>query len=212
MVLEAASPRGKAAAKPPHSKRTPGFSGFNGGVPIVAVAAILVLLVIFMVVMVPVSIAMRFRASSTRRRAWGWMVTLNLFAACLSAAILLVTAAVTNAWIPNTFRYTLIGLACGFVLGFIGLALSKWESTPVGVHYTPNRWLILLITLVVTSRILFSFWRGWHAFQTTPAGESWLANSGVAGSMGAGAAVLGHYVVYWAGLTRKVRRHRDALS
>jgi hypothetical protein len=117
-----------------------------------------------------------------------------------------VTAAISNRWIPNAFRYTLIGSACGFALGFIGLALSRWESTPQGVHYTPNRWLILLITLVVTARIFYGFWRGWNAWQTTPAGESWLAVSGAAGSMGAGAAVLGYYLIYWAGLLRRVRR------
>jgi hypothetical protein len=177
-------------------------------VPLVALAVILVFLLIFTVVMVPLSIAMRFRASSTRRRAWGWMVTLNFFAACVSAAILLVTAAVSNAWIPNTFLYALIGLACGLALGLVGLITSRWEMTPQGVHYTPNRWLILMITVVVTARILYGFWRAWHSFQTTLAGESWLAHSGAAGSMGAGAAVLGYYVVYWAGLRRRVRKHR----
>lgn len=188
--------------------RTGAVFEFNGGVPLLIVPAVLILLILFMVVMLPLSIVMRFRASSTRRRAWGWMVSLNLFAACLSSAILLVTAAVSNAWIPNAFRYVLIGSACGFALGFAGLASSRWESTPQGVHYTPNRWLILLITTVVTARILYGFWRAWHSFQTTPAGESWLAASGAAGSMGAGAAVLGYYVIYWAGLQRKVRKHR----
>ena len=178
--------------------------------PLIALALAFVFLLIFVVVMVPLSLAMRFRATSTRRRAWGWVVTLNLFAACISAVVLLVTAAVSNAWIPNAFRYAAIGLACGLPLGLLGLALSRWEATPRGLHYTPNRWLILLITLVVTARILYGFWRAWHAFQTTPAGESWLAHSGAAGSMGAGAAVLGYYVVYWAGLRRRLRRHRAA--
>jgi len=179
-------------------------------VPLLAIAAVFVFLVVFMVVMLPLSIAMRFRASSSRRRAWGWLVSLNLFAALLSSAVLLVTAAVSNVWIPNAFRYALIGLACGFALGFIGLALSRWETTAQGLHYTPNRWLILLITLVVTARILYGFWRGWHSWQTTPTGASWLAASGAAGSMGAGAAVLGYYVIYWAGLQRRVRQHRSA--
>jgi hypothetical protein len=179
-------------------------------VPLIALALALVFLLIFVVIMLPLSLAMRFRASSTRRRAWGWVVTLNFFAACISAAVLLVTAGVSNAWIPNTFRYTAIGLACGFALGFLGLAVSRWEATPRGLHYTPNRWLVLLITLVVTARILYSFWRAWQTFQATPAGESWLAHSGAAGSMGAGAAVLGYYVVYWAGVRRRVRTHRAA--
>jgi hypothetical protein len=179
-------------------------------VPVIALAVILVFLLIFIVVMVPLSIALRFRAGTMRRRAWGWMVTLNFLAACVSSALLLVTAAVSNVWIPHSFLYVLIGLGCGLALGFVGLALSRWETTPQGLHYTPNRWLILLITLVVTSRILYGFWRAWHSLQTTPAGDSWLANSGAAGSMGAGAAVLGYYLVYWAGLQRRVRRHRSS--
>jgi hypothetical protein len=177
-------------------------------VPLLIIPAVLIFLLLFTLVMLPLSIVMRFRTSSTRRRAWGWMVTLNLFAACLSSAMLLGTAAVSNRWVPNAFRYALIGSACGFALGFIGLALSRWETSPQGVHYTPNRWLILLITTVVTARILYGFWRAWHSFQTTADGESWLAASGAAGSMGAGAAVLGYYVIYWAGLQRRVRRHR----
>lgn len=159
-----------------------------------------------MVVMLPLSIAMRFRAGSTRRRAWGWLISLNLFAALLSSTFLLVTAAVSNAWIPNAFRYALIGSACGYALGFLGLALSRWETSHQGLHYTPNRWLILIITLIVTARIFYGFWRAWHAWQTTPAGESWIASSGAAGSMGAGAAVLGYYVIYWAGVSRQVRK------
>jgi hypothetical protein len=182
--------------------------GSNGGVPLLVVAAVFVLLLLFSVIMLPLSLALRFRAGATRRRAWGWVVTLNLFATLLSSGILMVTAAISNAWIPNAFRYTLYGSACGFALGFIGLGLTRWESSHQGLHYKPNRWLILLITLVVTARIIYGFWRAWHAWQTTSGAESWLASSGGAGSMGAGATVLGYYVIYWAGLQRKVRKHR----
>jgi hypothetical protein len=183
--------------------------GFNAGVPLLVIPLLLILLVIFMVVTLPLSIAMRFRASSSRRRAWGWVVSINLFASVLSAIVLLITAAISNAWIPNAFRYVLIGSACGLVLGILGLVSSRWEVTPQALHYTPNRWLILLITLVVTARIFYSFWRAWHAWNAGPADTaSWLAASGAAGSMGAGAAILAYYVVYWSGLQRRVRRHR----
>jgi hypothetical protein len=181
-------------------------------VPILAVFAVLAAVVVFMVVMVPLSIALRFRAGATRRRGWGWLALLNLLASMLSLTMLIVTSAVSNAWVPNAFRFTLTGVACGFLLGFIGLWLSTWESTPRGLHYTPNRWLLLLITVVVTARILYGFWRAWHAWQTTPADQSWLAASGAAGSMAAGALVLGYYVVYWWGLHRRIRRHRVSTS
>ena len=173
--------------------------------PILAVLAVLVAVVVLSVVMLPLSLAMRFRASTTRRRAWPWLTSLNFFAASLSAAMLLTTAAASNFWIPNTLRYSLIGLGCGFVLGIFGLWLSRWETTPRGLHYTPNRWLILLITLIVSARIVYGFWRAWNAWQTTPDHESWLAASGAAGSMGAGATVLGYYVIYWWGLLRRLR-------
>lgn len=176
--------------------------------PLLAVIAILLIgIVLFMTVMIPLSIVLRFRAGSTRRRAWGWVTSLNLFATALSSTILMVTSAVSNRWIPNAFSYTLMGFAGGFALGLLGLALSRWEATHQGLHYTPNRWLILLITIVVTSRIAYGFWRAWDAWRTTAGGESWLASSGAAGSMAAGAAVLGYYLIYWAGLSRRVRKH-----
>lgn len=179
---------------------------FNAPMPIVVIVGVVLLaLVAFMAVMLPLGIVLRFRAGSTRRRAWGWIVSLNLFASAISSTMLLVTAAISNRWIPDAFRYTLTGFAIGFLLGAVGLLLSRWESTHAGLHYTPNRWLILLITLVVTSRILYGFWRAWDAWRTTGGDESWLAASGAAGSMAAGAAVLGYYVIYWAGLSRKVR-------
>jgi hypothetical protein len=181
-------------------------------VPLLVILVVLVFVLMCTVVLLPISIFLRFRASSSRRRAWGWVVSLNLFGACLSSAVLLVSAAISNTWIPNAFHYTLIGFACGFVLGFAGLALSRWETTPQGLHYTPNRWLILLLTTVVTARIIYGLWRAWHSFHTTPAGQSWIAGSGAAGSMGAGAAVLAYYVIFWAGLHRKVRNHRSSTA
>lgn len=38
-------------------------------------------------------------------------------------------------------------------------------------------------------------------------GESWFVAAGVAGSMAAGAVVLGYYLVYWIGVRRRYRRH-----
>lgn len=178
--------------------------------PLLLVPLVLLGLLVFMLVMLPLSLVLRFRASSTRRKAWGWMVSLNLFAAFLSSAVLLLTAAVTNAWIPNAFRNAAIGFLVGLALGVLGIALSRWESSHQGLHYTPNRWLILLLTTVVTARVLYGFWRAWNAFQTTPEGESWLAASGAAGSLGAGAIVLGYYLMYWAGLRRRLRSHENS--
>jgi hypothetical protein len=174
---------------------------------ILALIALILLTVIFMAAMLPFSIAMRYRAGSAKRRAWGWVVTLNFYAALISSTILVLSSAISNVWIPNALRFTVAGLGLGFLLGLVGLALSRWEATHTTLHYTPNRWLILLITLVVSARIFYGFWRAWDAWRTTPAEASWIAHSGAAGSMGAGAAVLGYYVIYWAGVRRKTRKH-----
>ena len=89
----------------------------------------------------------------------------------------------------------------------VGLRLTRWEPASGGLHYTPNRWLVLAITLVVTGRLFYGFWRGWHTWRAGPADGSWLAAAGVAGSMAAGAVVLGYYLAYWIGVRRRIRRH-----
>jgi hypothetical protein len=178
------------------------------------VPALLVLLLViifvfaFALVMLPISLILRYRAGSARRRARGWIVTLNFIAATLSALMLLVTAGFSNLWIPEAFAFTCGGLAVGFTLGLLGLWASRWEATHQALHYTPNRWLILLITLVVTCRIGYSFWRGWHAWRAAFTHESLLDAAGAADAMAAGAMVLGYYVVYWAGLRSRLKRHQ----
>jgi hypothetical protein len=67
---------------------------------------------------------------------------------------------------------------------------------------------VLAITLVVTARLIYGFWRSWHAWQSTPGDTSWLAASGAAGSLAAGALVLGYYLAYWAGVWRRVSQDR----
>jgi len=174
--------------------------------PLVALA-ILVGAVLTAIALMPLSLVMRYRAGTTRRRARGWVAALNLALLGLSAALLLFGAAVTNLWVPNAFRFTVLGLACGALLGLLGLALSHWERSTGSLHYTPNRWLVLAVTLVVTARLAYGFWRGWHAWRSSGA-ESWFVAFGPAASLAAGAVVIGYYLAYWAGLAARLRRFR----
>lgn len=135
---------------------------------------------------------------------------MNIVMLGLSAMLFLFGAALTNVWVPEAFTYALAGLAAGSVLGVVGLWLSRWEATPHALHYTPNRWLVLALTLVVTTRVLYGFWRGWHAWRSTPDDASWLAAAGAAGSLAAGAVVLGYYLAYSIGVRRQVTRHVQA--
>jgi membrane-bound metal-dependent hydrolase YbcI (DUF457 family) len=166
-----------------------------------------VLVVLALVALIPVSLVMRYRVGTSRRRARGWLATINFAGFALSVALFLTAAAITSIWIPDAFAYTTAGLTTGAVLGALGLWITRWESTPSALHYTPNRWLVLAITLVVAARLAYGLWRGWHAWRAGIEGTSWVAASGAAGSMAAGAVVLGYYLVYWMGVRRRFRSH-----
>ena len=172
--------------------------------PLIALA---ILIVLAFIAVIPLSIIQRFRMGTARRTARQWVATLNLTAVGLSVALFLAGALITSRWIPEALPYTLYGLAGGCVLGLLGTALTRWEYVGGRVAYTPNRWLVLTITLLVTARVLYGFWRGWDAWRTGLESAAWVAASGVAGSMSAGAVVLGYYLIFWAGVRRRIRRH-----
>ena len=166
-----------------------------------------VLFVLALVALIPLSLVQRYRMGTSRQRARGWLATINLGALALSVTLFLAGAAVTSFWVPDAFTYTTAGLATGILLGIAGLRLTRWEPMAGSLHYTPNRWLVLGITLVVTVRVMYGFWRGWQTWRAGVEGASWLAAAGVAGSMAAGAVVLGYYLAYWIGVRRRFRRH-----
>jgi hypothetical protein len=177
-------------------------------VPLIAAVALALLAGIALIaLMLPVSLVLRYRAGTARRQARGWVAAINVTAVGVSAALLVMGAAIANAWVPRALTYTLAGLAVGSLLGVLGLWWSRWEVTPRSLHYTPNRWLVLAIMLVVTSRLVYGFWRAWHTWRAAPDDTSWLASAGVAGSLAAGAVVLGYYLAYWTGVRRRVSRH-----
>ncbi|HUP47182.1 MAG TPA: hypothetical protein VNA04_00180 [Thermoanaerobaculia bacterium] len=176
--------------------------------PLVFVVLALLAVMALAVLMLPLSIVLRYRAGTVRRMARGWTVTISFYAVTLSAAMFLFIAAAASVWIPGAFSVGVLGLLGGGALGLLGLFLTRWEVTPYSMHYTPSRWLILTITLLVAARLVYGFWRGWQAWRTIPGQESWLAASGAAGSMAAGAVVLGYYLVYWAGVRRRLTEYK----
>ena len=171
--------------------------------PFIPILAVLVLVVLF-VAATPFLLIIRFRLGVARRPARGWVATINVLSLLASAALFLWIAAVTNSWVPNAFRYSLIGLVAGALLGMLGLKMTHWESTTRALYYTPNRWLVLLITIAVTTRLLFGLWRIWHAWRTTGHDGSWLASAGIPGSMAVGALVLGYYLTYFIGVRWRI--------
>jgi hypothetical protein len=176
-------------------------------VPILALGLILLVLLLSVLLM-PLSLVMRYRTGTIRRPARAWIATLNTVALSVSVVFLLMGAALSSLWVPWAFTYAVGGLALGCLLGIVGLWLSRWDASSGSLYYTPNTWLILTLTALVASRIVYGFWRAWHAWHVTPAGDSWLAAAGAAGSIGVGAFVLGYYLAYSLGVRRRAQGHR----
>lgn len=166
-----------------------------------------VLVVLLAIVMIPIGVVQRYRVGTRRQKARGWIAAINLLGLSISALLLLLVAALTSIWVSDVREYTAAGLAAGALLGVIGLALTKWEPGLADLHYTPNRLLVLAITVIVSARILYGLWRSWESWRTGLTGGSWFVAAGVAGAMAAGAVVLGYYLVYWIGVRRQLRRH-----
>ncbi|HUQ88849.1 MAG TPA: hypothetical protein VM096_14930 [Vicinamibacterales bacterium] len=168
---------------------------------------LLVLLVpIIFIALLPFMLIQRYRAGKARRLARPWVATLNLAVMTFSAVCFLVSAAFTTIWIPKAFTDSAMGLAAGLVLGTLALAITRWEATPRTLHYTPNRWLVLLVTLLVTARILYGLFRSLAMAQSGLNGGDLVMAFGVPESLAAGATVIGYYLAYNAGLRWRIRR------
>jgi hypothetical protein len=169
---------------------------------------LLIVILLALPILVPLSLVQRYRVGTAKRVARAWVITLNLVLLWVSIAFYVLGALLTALWLPHALAYAFIGLGIGAVLGVVGLMLSRWERGAQGLQYTPNRWLVLGLTLVVSARLVYGIWRGWHAWRYRADDTSWLMASGVAGSFAAGGIVLGYYALYWAGVRWRVTRYK----
>ncbi|MDQ6809001.1 MAG: DUF1453 domain-containing protein [Verrucomicrobiota bacterium] len=167
-----------------------------------------VLALLALPVALPLLLVQRYRLGKARRLGRRWVAAINLLMMIFSAALFLWVAAFMTFWVPDALRYSALGVIAGCILGLLGLVLTRWEATPRTMHYTPNRWLVLIITFAVALRLLYGFWRAWQAWGVRVPGTSWLASAGVGGSLAVGAMVIGYYVTYSAGVSWRLRRHR----
>ena len=174
--------------------------------PLIAAVLVLFGVLALSVLLLPLSLIQRYRLGTRRRLVRGWVTSLNFLGVSISASLFLLSAAAMSPWLPGTFTYSAGGLMVGGLIGILGLALTRWESTPSGLHYTPSRVLVLGLTLVILGRLLYGISRSWRAWSDARDTAAWLHGSGAQGSLAAGAAVLGYYVVYWAGVRRRLKR------
>lgn len=172
--------------------------------PLVALA-LLLLLPLLVIAAMPLILVLRYRAGTARRLARPLVATVNAVMMLVSAAFFLAAAAVTRLWVPDALSSAGAGLGLGLMLGIVGLWLTRWEPTTRNLHYTPNRWLVLVITLVVAVRVLYGFWRGAAVWGSADS-ASFIDAFGIGGSLAAGGTVIGYYVAYGIGLRRRISR------
>ncbi len=169
---------------------------------------LLLALVLLWAVLVPVGLVQRYRYGKARRRALPWAVALATWLSLLSLLVFFASAWAAGHWIEGAPRHAAAGLGAGLLLGLLGLALTRFEDLPGGLHYTPNRWLVLALTLVVAARLGYGLWQAAHGWgadlaQGLPAQGSLFAVGGL---------LLGYYQSYLLGLRRGLRRRAARLA
>ena len=173
---------------------------------------LLLLLPLVVIAAMPLILIQRYRVGSARRQARPWAATLTAVAMAVSAAFFLFSAAFTTIWFPGALGGAVIGMAVGLGLGAIGFAMTRWEATVRSLHFTPNRWLVLLVTLVVSARILYGLFRSLQAATAGLSGAATLDAFGVPESMAAGAIVIGYHLAYSVAVRWRIARwNRRAL-
>jgi hypothetical protein len=178
-------------------------------VPIILLGLLLfVLLALAGVVLL--SLALRYRAGTARRQARRWAATLNVWLTSFSALFFLSFTLLLSFWLHAAFRFALIGMALGGILGLLGLAMTRWESKPEGLFYTPSRWLALFVTLAIAARVVYGWWRVTHSGSTAPDGQHWLITaSGTQLSLAVAAGLIAYYLVYSIGVRLRLTRYEQ---
>ena len=170
---------------------------------------LVVLVPLLVIALMPLILIQRYRAGAARRMARPWMATFNVVVLAISAICFLAGAAVTAVWVPNALTGAAAGVILGAGLGFIGLLLTRWELTPAALHYTPNRWLVLVVTFLVSARVVYGVWRSWTVAEAGVHGTPMVLAFGIPESLAAGGTVIGYYFAYGLGVRRRIREWQD---
>ena len=165
---------------------------------------LVVLLPVVLIALMPLILIQRYRVGTARRMARPWMATFNVVLIAFSAICFLASAAVTAVWVPDAFMGAAAGIALGAGLGVAGLMVTRWEPAAATLHYTPNRWLVLVVTFLVSARVLYGLWRSWTVAEAGIYGTPMVLAFGIPESLAAGGAVIGYYLAYGWGVRRRI--------
>lgn len=177
-------------------------------VPII-LFALLVFVLLALTGVVLLSLALRYRAGTARRQARRWVATLNVWATSFSGVFFLAFTFLLSFWVGSAFRFALIGMSVGAILGVLGLAMTRWENQTEGLFYTPSRWLALIVTFAIAARFIYGWWRTTHpgSSLSAPGDQHWMA-SGTQLSLAVAAGLIGYYLIYSVGLRLRLMQHQ----
>lgn len=163
---------------------------------LIALPVAVLLLVMLMLVLLPFGLVQRYRYGSSRRRAYPRLLRLNAWLLVVSTLMFAVAAWITGHWVPHAPMFAVAGLLLGALLGIVGAWTTRFEHVDGRSHYTPNRWLVLSLTLLVVVRIALGVWQAWR---TPPVGDPGLLATLLAdhGNLfGIGGVLLGYALAY----------------
>ena len=177
--------------------------------PIILIALLLfVLLALAGVVLL--SLALRYRAGTARRQARPWVASLNVWVTSFSALFFLSFTLLLSFWVGSAFRFALIGMCIGGILGLLGLTLTRWENRSEGLFYTPSRWLAFVIVFAIAARVVYGWWRATHSGGNASGDQHWFSTaSGTQLSLAVAAGLIGYYLIYSVGVRLRLTRHEQ---
>ncbi len=176
--------------------------------PLLALPLLLIALVLLWVLLLPVLMVQRYRLGRARHRAIGWVVRTNAWLLLGSALMLLCGAWISGHWVPHALPFTAVGLLAGGLLGVAGILRSRFETSPNSFHYTPDRWVVLLLTGLAAARLLLALWQTSQRIRANADAVGWMADAGSLFAIGG--MLLGYYLVYGWGLRRRFHAWRTA--
>lgn len=170
--------------------------------PLLLIPLAMLAFVLLWLLLLPLAMWQRYRRGHARRRAVGWAVRTNAWLLLLSALLFALTAWISSFWIDGALAHAGLGLAAGIALGIVGLWSTHFERDARGLHFSPNRWLVLVLTLVVAGRIGYGLWHAWTLWQADAGHAAWLAQQG--NLLAVGGLLLGYYLAYAWGLKNRL--------
>jgi len=98
------------------------------------------------------------------------------------------------------------GIACGALLGYIGLRYTKFEVTADGRFYTPHTYIGIIVTALFVGRVLYRMLGVYSGtVPAAPGGPGLAAYHSSPITLSVLGALVGYYVLYYLGVLQRTK-------